>query len=330
MQYRKLGRTGLWVSAVCMGTMTFGNQASEADSVDIVRRALDAGVNFFDTADMYAEGRSEEIVGKALKNDRHAVVLATKVGQRVAPGHNGLGLSRRHIVESIEGSLRRLGTDYIDLYYAHLADPDTPLDETLRAFDDLVRQGKVRYIACSNFRAWLLCKALWESDKRGLARFDCVQPPYNLLTRDIEYELLPLCASEGVGVCAYNPLAGGLLSGKHDPSKPPAAGTRFTLERTGQLYYDRYWTPANFEAVASLAGIARQRGRSLAQMSLAWILGNPAITSVIYGASSLEQFEENLGATEITLSPEELAACDEVWQRLRPLRFFYGTQQVKR
>ena len=324
MQFRKLGRAGLKVSAICLGTMTFGNQVAEKEATKIIENALAAGVNFFDTADAYAEGRSEEIVGKALKGKRHSVVLATKVANRTGPGANDIGLSRKHIMKGIEDSLRRLETDYIDLYYVHRPDYDTPVEETLRTLDDLVHQGKVRYIGCSNFRAWQLCKAMWVSDLHNLARFDCIQPPYNLLTRDIEYELLPLCASEGVGVCVYTPLAAGLLTGKHDPNKPPAEGTRFTLERMGPLYSERYWSAINFEAVAHLKQIAREHGRSLAQFALAWILSNDTITSAICGATSLKQLEENLGAAEVNLSAEELAACDSVWQQLRPLRFFYG------
>jgi len=324
MQYRKMGRTGLKVSAICLGSATYGSQVGEIEAIDIIESALAAGVNFFDTADTYAEGRSEEIVGKALKGKRQSVVLATKVEHRMGPGVNDVGLSRKHIMQGIEDSLRRLGTDYIDLYYVHKPDYDTPIEETLGALDDLVHQGKVRYIACSNFRAWQLCKALWVSDLHGLVRFDCIQPPYNLLTRDIEYELLPLCASEGVGVCVYNPLAGGLLTGKHDPRKPPAEGTRFSLERLGPMYQERYWSAANFEAVASLWQIAKEHGRNLPQFALAWILSNEVVTSAICGATSLKHLEQNLGATEAKLSAEELAACDGVWQQLRPVRFFYG------
>jgi len=324
MRYRKLGRTGVKVSAMCLGTMNYGNQVGETEAINIIEGALNAGVNFLDTADAYAEGRSEEIIGKALKGKRHSVVLATKVASKTGPGVNDIGLSRKHIMKGIEDSLRRLETDYIDLYYIHTPDYTTPTEETLRTLDDLVHQGKVRYIACSNFRAWQLCKALWVSDLHNLARFDCIQPPYNLLTRDIEYELLPLCASEGVGVCVYNPLAGGLLTGKYDPNKPPAEGTRFALERMGPMYHERYWSTPNFEAVAHLKQIAREYDRSLPQFALAWILSNETITSAICGATSLKQLEENLGATEVKLSEEELAACDGVWQQLRPLRFFYG------
>lgn len=324
MKYRRMGRTGLKVSEICLGTMIYGDQVEEARSLKIIRKALDSGVNFLDTADMYVEGKSEEIVGKALKGHRDSVVLATKVANRAGPGPNDVGLSRKHIMKAIEDSLRRLKTDYIDIYYVHLPDYETPIEESLHALDDLVHQGKVRYIACSNFRAWQLCKALWVSDIQNLARFDCIQPPYNLITRDIEYELLPLCVSEGVGVCVYNPLSGGLLTGKHDPKKSPEKGTRFSLKSIGKIYYERYWLEANFEAVNRLQTIAREFGQSLPQFALAWVLNNEAVTSVICGCSSLKQLEQNLGAVEVKLSGEELAACDEVWKHLRPLTFFYG------
>jgi len=324
MKYRRMGKTGLKVSEICLGTMIYGDQIKEATSLKIIRKALDSGVNFFDTADAYIKGKSEEIVGKALKGHRDSVVLATKVANRMGPAPNDVGLSRKHIMKAIEDSMRRLKTDYIDLYYAHLPDYETPIEESLQALDDLVHQGKVRYIACSNFRAWQLCKALWVSDIQNLARFDCIQPPYNLITRDIEYELLPLCAGEGVGVCVYNPLAGGLLTGKHDQTKSPENDTRFGLKSIGKMYSERYWLDINFEAVDRLKTIASEFGQPLPQFALAWILNNETVTSVIFGCSSLKQLEQNLGAVDIKLSEEALAACDEVWQQLRPLRFFYG------
>lgn len=250
--------------------------------------------------------------------------MATKVANRQGPGPNDLGLSRKHIIRAVEESLRRLDTDYLDLYYAHTPDDTTPIDETLRAFDYLVQQGKVRYIACSNFSAWQLVKALWVSEQYNLARFDCIQSPYNLITRDIEYELLPCCASEGIGVTVYNPLAAGLLTGKHDPSKSPAPDTRFSLKSIGPTYYERYWSPVNFQAVAHLKQIADAHGRSLSQFSLAWVLNNPLVSSTIIGVSSMEQLEENIGALELRLTSDETKACDEVWRELRPPRFFYG------
>lgn len=331
MKYRKLGRTGLMVSEICLGTMTYGNQIDEVESSKLIAWALDAGINFVDAADMYVDGQTEEIVGKALKGVRQSVVLATKVGAwQSGPGVNDIGLSRKHIMDGIEGSLRRLGTDYVDIYYTHKPDNATPIEETLRTLEDLLRQGKVRYIGCSNYLAWQLCKALWASDVNKLARFDCIQPPYNLITRGIEDELLPLCTSDRVGVCVYNPLAGGLLTGKHDPDRPPARGTRFSNQRQGKTYSDRYWLPSNFEAVARLNKAAEKHGHSMAQFSLAWILNNPAITSIICGANSIKQLEENVGAVEVTLTEEELNTCDEVWHELRPPRFYYGAQQLYR
>lgn len=324
MEYRTLGRTGMKVSEVCLGTMTFGDQVDETDAISITHAAIDKGVNFIDTANMYVKGRSEEIVGRALKGRRDDVILASKVGIPVGPGPNDGGLSGKHIMKGVEDSLRRLDTEYLDIYYAHLPDYTTPIETSLRTFDDLVRQGKVRYLACSNFRAFQLCKALWASDRHSLARFDLIQPPYNLLTRDIEYELLPLCVEENIGVCVYNPLAGGLLTGKHDFSKAPAAGTRFANDAMGKMYYDRYWNESNFAAVAEIKSVAEASGKDMAQMALAWILTNPAVTSIIIGATSMRHVEHNITATTLSLSEEERAKLDEVWYKLRPLRFFYG------
>ena len=255
---------------------------------------------------------------------RDDVVLATKVGNPVGPTPNDSGLSRKHIMRSLEDSLRRLATDYVDLYYVHLPDYTTPSEETLRVLDDMVHQGKVRYLAVSNFRAWQVCKALWTSDVYNLSRFECMQPPYNLLTRDIEYELLPLCEAEGLGVCVYNPIAGGLLSGKHDFSKPPAPGTRFSNDTMGKMYYDRYWNETNFAAVEQFRALAEENGRDMVQMALAWVLSNKVITSIIMGATSMRHIEHNIAATDIKLSDDELKGCDDIWNQLRPLRFFYG------
>jgi len=324
MNYRKMGKTGLKVSEICLGTMTFGSQVEEPDAINIIEHALEAGINFIDTADVYSGSRSEQIVGKALAGKRHGVVLATKVANRTGPGVNDIGLSRKHLITAIDDSLKRLQTDYVDIYYVHWPDYDTPLDETLRTLDDLVRQGKVRYIACSNFRAWQLCKALWISDVRNIVSFDCIQPPYNLLTRDIEYELLGLCDSEGVGVCAYNPLAAGLLTDKHSSNKPPAEGTRFALDDIGTLYSQRYWHEENFKAIEKIRAIAANGGCNMPQFAIAWVLNNHVINSTICGVTSVSQLEENLKAIDITLSEAELEACDNVWNKLRPLRFFYG------
>jgi aryl-alcohol dehydrogenase-like predicted oxidoreductase len=332
LHYKKLGKTDLKVSRICLGTMNFGNQVSESEAINIIDNALERGVNFIDTADVYAEKKSEEIIGRALRDKRNSVVLATKVANRTGPDVNDVGLSRKHIMQAIHESLRRLKTDYIDLYYAHLPDYDTPLEETLRAMDDLVHEGKVRYIACSNFRAWYLCRALWLSDIHNTARFECIQSPYNIITRDIEYELLPLCISEEVGVCVYNPLAGGLLSGKHELGKPPADGTRFAISSMGlgRIYQERYWSDQNFEAITRLKQITETHDKSLVEFALAWIQNNKAITSVICGVSSVKQLQDNLKATETKLSEEELSFCDQIWQQLSPTRFSYGTQELRR
>ena len=325
MQYKQMGRTGLKISAMSIGTMFFGTQVAEEEAIKTLDLAFDKGINMFDTADAYALGKSEEIVGKAIKNKRASVVLATKIGHRGGRGPNDSGLSREHIIQGVEVSLKRLGTDYIDIYYAHTPDYATPIEETLRAFDQLVRQGKVRYVACSNIRAWQLTKSLWVSDQNNLARYDCIQSVYNLLTRDVEYELLPCCAAEGVGVTVFNPLAAGFLTGKYDPNQPPPADNRFGRERTGKREQELYWSPANFKAVAELKKIAEDHGRSLVQFSLAWIINNPVVSSAVVGASSAKQLEDNVKAVDIKLSDEEKKACDEVWKELRPPRVFYGS-----
>jgi aryl-alcohol dehydrogenase-like predicted oxidoreductase len=323
MHIRRLGQTGLKVSAVCLGTMTFGRQADEATSFAILDKATAAGVNFLDTADAYpvppdpaTAGRTEEIIGRWLKGRRDRFVLATKCRIRVGTAPNDEGLSRRHVLRAVEDSLRRLGTDYIDLYQAHSPDPDTPLEETLRAFDDLVRSGKVRYVGCSNYPAWQVALALGASAAHGWARFDCVQPRYNLLYRDIEAELLPLCRHTGLGVIAYNPLAGGFLSGKYRSLEAPPPGTRFSLGKTGELYRERYWQQAQLEAVERLRKFFEPRGRSLVTVAIAWVMRQPGVTSAIVGASRPEQLDASLAAADVSLDPEENDACDAAWYSL--------------
>jgi aryl-alcohol dehydrogenase-like predicted oxidoreductase len=280
MHTRRLGRTGLKVSEICLGTMTFGHQCDEAASFAILNKAAKHGVYFLDTADVYpvppspeTAGRTEAIVGKWLKGQRHKYVVATKCRMRVGHGPNDEGLSRRHILQAVEDSLRRLQTDHIDLYQPHSPDPDTPLDETLRALDDLVRSGKVRYLGCSNYPAWQVALSLGLSAKHGWARFESVQPRYNLLFRDIEAELLPLCRDQGLGVMAYNPLAGGFLTGRYQTLAAPPPGTRFSLGGpTGALYRERYWQQAQLEAVQELDKALKPRNRSLIQTAVAWVL----------------------------------------------------------
>ncbi len=323
MNHRRMGRTGLKVSEVCLGTMTFGHQCDDRTSFAILDRAAAAGIAFLDTADAYpvpptpeTAGRTEEIVGRWLEGKRDRFVLATKCRIRVGTGANDEGLSRRHILRAAEDSLRRLRTDYIDLYQAHAPDPDTPAEETLRAFDDLVRQGKVRYVGCSNFAAWQVALSLGLSERLGLARYDCVQPRYNLLYREIEAELLPLCRDQGLGVIAYNPLAGGFLSGKYRTLEEPLPGTRFTLGKTGDLYRERYWHQAQLRAVEELRRHFDGRGVSLVTAAVAWVLAQPGITAAIVGASRPEQLDASLAAVDLELTPEDREVCNLAWYSL--------------
>jgi aryl-alcohol dehydrogenase-like predicted oxidoreductase len=328
MNLRRLGRTGLKVSEICLGTMTFGHQCDEAASFAILDKAAAQGVTFIDTADVYPVppapdtwGRTEEIVGKWLRGRRDRFVLATKCRQRVGTGPNDEGLSRKHILKAVEDSLRRLQTDYLDLYQAHAVDPDTPLEETLSAFDRLVQQGKVRYLGCSNFPAWKVALSLGLSAEHGWSRFDCVQPRYNLLFRDIEAELLPLSRDQGLGVIAYNPLAGGFLTGRYHSLEKPPEGTRFALGHTGDLYRERYWKQAQLEAVQTLQRFFQPRGKSLVQVAVAWVLAQPGLTCAIVGASRAEQLDESLKAVQVSLDAEEKEACNLAWYSLpRPTK----------
>lgn len=328
MKTRRLGRSGLDVSELCLGTMTFGNQCDERASFAILDRAADSGVDFLDTADCYpvpptpeTAGRTEEIVGKWLVGKRDRFVVATKCRIRTGTGPNDEGLSRRHILRSVEQSLKRLKTDRIDLYQAHSPDPKTPIEESLRAFDDLVRAGKVLYVGCSNYAAWQVALAVGVSERLGLARFDCVQPRYNLLHRDIEAELLPLCRDQGIGVIAYNPLAGGFLSGKYQSLQSVPEGTRFSLGKTGELYRERYWHQTQLEAVGQLKRHFDAKGLSLVSVAVAWMLAQPGITSAIIGASRAEQLNESLAATEVKLDEEDLEVCNLAWYSLpRPTK----------
>jgi aryl-alcohol dehydrogenase (NADP+) len=327
MRHRSLGNSGLKVSEICLGTMTFGVQCDEAASFAILDRAAETGVDFLDTADCYpvplsldTVGRTEEILGRWLQDrrDRDRFVLATKCFFPMGPGPNDRGSSRRHVLRAAEASLRRLRTDVIDLYQVHAFDHETPLEETMRALDDLVRAGKVRYLGCSNFLAWELARALAVSERSGLSRFDSTQPRYNLLHRDIETELLPLCRDQGVGVIVFNPLAGGLLTGKHVPGRQPAADTRFgeKLGATGELYRRRYWQEEALAEVAALKSFFEARGKTLATVAVAWVLEQPGVTAAIVGASRPEQLLATVGASGATLDEEERRVLDEVWYRL--------------
>src|SRR5436190_2274168 len=321
MQIKRLGRTGLKVTEVCLGTMTFGHQCDEQSSLAIMDASAEAGVNFIDTADVYpipvaleTVGRTEEIVGRWLRGKREDFVLATKCRMQMGTRANDTGLSRKHVLAAIDASLRRLGTDYVDLYQVHAPDLDTPIDETLGALDSIIQSGKARYIGCSNFQAWQLANALWTSDRLGLARFDSVQPRYNLLFREIEHELFPLCEDKGVGVIVYNPLAGGFLTGKHRRGAPPADNTRFAV--AGKLYLDRYWNEASFDAVEELRGFFQARGKSLTHAAIAWVLQQRPVTSAIIGATSAAQLQDSLAGVDLKLDQDELDKCDEVWYML--------------
>ena len=327
MKTVRMGRTGLRVSEICLGTMTFGYQCDEKTSFAIMNKAAEHGVNFIDTADVYpvppsveTAGRTEEIVGRWLKGQRDRYVLATKCRMKVGPGPNDEGLSRRHIIQAVDDSLRRLQTNYIDLYQPHAFDAETPIEETLRALDDLVRQGKICYLGCSNYSAWQVALALGVSAAHDWARFDCVQRRYNLLFRDIEAELLPLCRDQGVGVIAYNPLAGGFLTGKYQSLEAPPEKTRFSLGKTGDLYRERYWQQAQLEAVQQLQQYFQPRGKALIQVAIAWVLAQPGITSAIVGASKPDQLDGSLGAVNLTLDADENDVCNRAWYHLpRPM-----------
>ncbi len=302
MEYRQFGRTGLRVSPICLGCMTFGRELDAEGSYPIIRHALDAGINFFDTADVYGRGASEEIVGRALKEVRHRVVIASKVYGQMSDLPNDRGASRYHIMESVENSLRRLQTDHIDLYQIHRFDPSTPLDETLHALDDLVRAGKVRYIGCSNFAAWQVIKALWVSDREQCAKFASVQPRYNLVFREPEIDLLPMAASENLAVIPYSPLAGGFLTGKYKRDEPAPAGTRLS---TAPWYQGVYVREKNFRVVDTLTQYAESRGVPKEQLAIAWVMSHPAVTAPIVGARTLEQLDTALAALNLQMTREE-------------------------
>jgi aryl-alcohol dehydrogenase-like predicted oxidoreductase len=320
MKFRQLADTGVFVSELCLGTMTFGSSGplfeaigglDQAAADGIVHRALDAGINFIDTADVYAAGQSEEMVGKAIAGKRHDLVLATKVRGRMGPGPNQVGLSRLHIINGVEESLKRLGTDYIDLYQIHRSDQLTNIEDTLRALDDLVRAGKVRYIGCSNLPAWYLMKSLAVSREQRLERFRCSQSYYSLAGRDLERETIPLLKDQGLGLLVWSPLAGGFLSGKFTREGGDDSARRAKFD----------FPPVNkeqgFRILDALIPIAKAHGATVPQIALAWILANDAVTSVIIGARKLAQLDDNLKAGDVALTADDMKALDEV-SRLAP------------
>ena len=317
MQYRQLGRSGLRVSVLTLGTMTFGGRGVFAKTGDtdvagarrLVDRALEAGINLFDTADVYSWGVAEEILGEVLRGRRDRALITTKARMRMGDGPNDAGLSRQHLIAACEASLRRLGTDRIDLYFLHEWDGQTPLEETLRALDDLVRSGKVRYVGCSNYAGWQLMKALGISERQGWERFVSQQIHYTLEAREAEYELVPIAVDQGVGIMVWGPLAGGLLSGKYRRGQPHPSGTRHLAEwgeppvrDEGRLY----------DIVEALVEIGAERGVPAAQVALAWLLGRPGVCSLVIGARTEEQLAGNLGAVELELSQAERERLDRV------------------
>ncbi len=304
--------------------MTFGLQIDEPASISVLDRAAAGGVTFLDTADVYPlgggmelAGRTEEILGRWLKGKRQQFVVATKAFGRTGPQPWDAGNSRRHIMDAIDASLRRLGTDYVDLYQLHGYDEETPIDETLEALDDLVQAGKVRYVGCSNFLAYRLARALGRSSALGVARFESAQPRYNILFREFERELFPLCLEEGVGVIPYNPLAGGMLSGKHDFAKAPLQGTRFTIPNAGPMYQDRYWHQHVFETVSAFAKLASQAGLKPATLAIAWVLRQPAVTAPIIGASHADQLDDTLAAVDVELDDDLVLKLDDLTREFR-------------
>ncbi|MEZ5102099.1 MAG: aldo/keto reductase [Thermoleophilia bacterium] len=322
LELRSLGRTGVQVTSLCLGSMTFGAATPEAEAIAMVDRALEAGVNFVDTANVYAEGRSEEAIGKAFAANgrRDEVILATKFWGVVGPGPNDRGNSRRHLIQQCEASLRRLQTDWIDLYQIHRPSSEIPIDETLRALDDLVRSGKVRYVGTSDFAGWQVVESLWASKELGLNRIVTEQPPYNLLDRRIERELVPACRTYGVGLLPWSPLAQGFLSGKYRRGEAPPEGSRFADPAVGQAWERFRFTEGNpgvyseeaFRVLDVVEAIAAEKGATASQVALAWVAAQPGVTSVILGPRTMEQLDDNLRSADVELSADDLTRLDEV------------------
>jgi aryl-alcohol dehydrogenase-like predicted oxidoreductase len=309
MNYRNLGRSGLKVSQICLGTNNFGGHISEETSIKIVNKALDCGINLIDTADVYTGGKSEEIVGKAVKGSRDEVVIATKVGFGSLQGPNRSGLSRKHVLSQVEHSLTSLQTEFIDIYYMHRFDPETPLEETLRTLNYLVGLGKVRYVACSNFTAWQIAKAQEICETHDLEKVVAVQPPYNLLQRDIEEDIIPYCQQEHLGILTYTPLMGGFLTGKYSKNTPPPEGSRF---KYNPRLWERASNESNFSILEQIEKVANDVGIPISKLAISWILKNPAIITPIVGASTVEQVEENCQIVETSLSEETYQTLNEL------------------
>ncbi|HEX5480117.1 MAG TPA: aldo/keto reductase [Dehalococcoidia bacterium] len=326
MEYRAFGRTGAKVSPLCLGCMMFGGKTAPEDSYSIIDKALDYGINFIDTANVYSLGRSEEVTGEALKRNgkRADVVLATKVHGNMGEGPLQSGNGRRHIIEQCEQSLRRLQTDYIDLYQIHRPQPDIPIDETLRALDDLIRAGKVRYIGSSTFAAWQLVESLWVAKELGLNRFVCDQPPYNLLDRRIERELLPMARTYGFAIIPWSPLAGGLLTGKYQRGQEPPEGARFADQNNP--IYRRRLNDRIYDVVDGLRDLAGEKGVSMSQLALAWCVSQPGVTSPIIGPRTMEQFDDNMKALDVEITDEDRQRIDRFARRGQSVAPFYEAE----
>jgi len=325
MQYRSLGRTGVKVSPLCLGCMNFGGKTTPEDSYDIIDHAIDSGINFLDTANVYSRGRSEEVTGEALKRNgkRDQIILATKVhGAMDDDDPNKQGNSRRHIVEQVDASLKRLQTDYIDLYQIHRPQPDIPIDETLQALDDLIRSGKVRYIGTSTFAGWQLMEALMVAKELGLNRFICEQPPYNLLDRRIERELLPMTQTYGVATIPWSPLAGGLLAGKYSRDSAPPEGSRYEKVSEIPRFQARY-TDQAFDVIEGLERLVATKDCSLSQFALAWCMQQPGVTSPIIGPRTMEQLKDNLKALDVLITEEDKQQVDALIPPGRMVSAFY-------
>lgn len=330
MEFRTLTGTGLKVPRFSLGTMMFGGQTSEADSIDMIHFAIEHGLNFIDTADLYNTGATETIVGKALDGMRSQVILVSKFGGKMGPGPNDVGFSRLHTIKACEDSLKRLNTDYLDIYYLHWPDYSCPLEETLEATTQLVKSGKVRYVAVSNFASWQVVKAQWISEKNHFVAPVCNQVVYNLLQRDIERELVSCLKDARVGLAIYNPLGGGLLTGKHQRGIPQGVN-RFSIDQPsgaatlGKIYSDRYWNEANFDAIDGYAAIAQSEGISMVELSMRWCISQHHVDTILIGASKKEQLVQNISLLDKPdLSAETLASCDAVYQKLAGIRFKYN------
>ena len=310
MEYQLLGKTGVMVSPLCFGTMSFGGVADEKVSRTMFNQCRDAGINFFDCANVYEKGRSEEVLGKMIKDCRDEVIITSKVYFQMNDDVNAGGSTRYHIVRALEGSLNRLQTDYIDLYFLHRFDDKTPIEETLRALDDMVRQGKILYIGASNFAAWQIAKAIGISDKMGWSRFECIQPMYNLAKRQAEVELLPMAQSEQIGVISYSPLGGGLFSGKYGPDKSPESG-RLVENKMYQVRYGDKWM---YELAANFAQMAQEIGVHPVSLAVAWVGAHPGITAPIIGARNPDQLKASLDALTVEMT-------DQLWQQISDLSY---------